>query len=154
MERILKLYIKTFGVKPVETHRLTGAGSNRHYYRLKNASGGSVIGVVGTSVDENRAFVDIARHLEAKGLNVPHVICVSDDSLCYLQQDLGSVSLYDALAKGRTAGGEYDEAEIQLLRNTIRELPRLQVAGAECNCDLHHSSWERWILSPRSEARD
>ena len=131
MERILKLYIKTFGVKPVETHRLTGAGSNRQYYRLSNASGGSVIGVVGTSVDENRAFVDIARHLEAKGLNVPHVICVSDDSLCYLQQDLGSVSLYDALAKGRTAGGEYDEEEIQLLRNTIRELPRLQVAGAE-----------------------
>ena len=23
-----------------------------------------------------------------------------------------------------------------------------------CVCDLHHSSWQRWILNPLSEARD
>ena len=131
MENLLKLYIKTFGKTPSDIQKLTGAGSNRQYYRLAGSATGDVIGVVGTSVDENRAFVNLARHLEAKGLNVPHVISVSDDSLCYLQQDLGNVSLYDALAKGRAAGGEYDENEIQLLRDTIRELPRLQVLGAE-----------------------
>ena len=27
-------------------------------------------------------------------------------------------------------------------------------AGSELVCDLHHSSWQRWILNPLSEARD
>ena len=49
------------------------------------------------------------------------------------------------------------------------EVPRLQVTlelqllayatttamgDLSCICDLHHSSWQRWILNPLSEARD
>ena len=26
--------------------------------------------------------------------------------------------------------------------------------GPSCTCDLHHSSWQRWILNPLSEARE
>ena len=26
--------------------------------------------------------------------------------------------------------------------------------GSHCICDLHHSSWQRWILNPLNEARD
>ena len=27
-------------------------------------------------------------------------------------------------------------------------------SNQSCICDLHHSSWQRWILNPLSEARD
>ena len=38
------------------------------------------------------------------------------------------------------------------------ELPAYTTATAmqdpSCVCDLHHSSWQPWILTPLSEARD
>ena len=38
------------------------------------------------------------------------------------------------------------------------ELPAYTTATAMgdpgCLCDLHHSSWQHWILNPLSEARD
>lgn len=91
----------------------------------------SVIGCVGTSREENHAFITLSRHFAAKNLPVPEILAVSDDELRYLQTDLGSTSLFDALKKGREAGGQYDETEIRLLEDTIRLLPRLQIRGAE-----------------------
>ena len=47
------------------------------------------------------------------------------------------------------------------------EVPRLRVESGlqlldyaiatwnlSCTCDLHHSSWQRWILKPLNKARD
>ena len=91
----------------------------------------SIIGCVGTSREENHAFITLSRHFAAKNLPVPEILAVSDDELRYLQTDLGSTSLFDALKKGREAGGQYDETEIRLLEDTIRLLPRMQIRGAE-----------------------
>lgn len=131
MEKLLSLYIKTNGAHPSCVRQLAGAGSNRVYYRMYDAHGDSVIGVVGTSAEENHAFIAIARHFADKQLPVPRVLAVSDDEMCYLQSDLGHRSLYDALSKGRQAGGAYDADEEALLVKTIRQLPRLQVCGAD-----------------------
>ena len=59
-EKVKELYIDKFGVEPLSVVRLNGAGSNRVYYRLCGDAA-SVIGVVGTSVDENRAFVALSK---------------------------------------------------------------------------------------------
>ncbi|MBQ8657158.1 MAG: phosphotransferase, partial [Prevotella sp.] len=75
-------------------------------------------------------FIYLARHFASCHLPVPQVLAVSDDEMCYLQTDLGAVSLFDALKGGREAGGRYNVEEQQLLRQTIRELPRMQVEGA------------------------
>ena len=90
-----------------------------------------MIGVGGTSREENEAFVGLARHFASKQLPVPHILAVSADSMCYLQTDLGHRSLYDALAEGRKRGGAYSEKEKELLRRTIEALPRIQYKGAE-----------------------
>ena len=45
---------------PESAERLAGAGSNRQYYRFTAEDGTTVIGVVGTSRDENHAFVYLA----------------------------------------------------------------------------------------------
>ena len=118
------------GAEAVNVEKLAGAGSNREYYRLTDDAGSAVIGVIGTSRDENHAFVYLAKHFEKRQLPVPHVLAVTADETCYLQSDLGTVSLFDAIRGGREAGGRYNLAEKELLRRTIRELPNIQLRGA------------------------
>lgn len=131
MQELQALYEKWSGKCPATIERLPGAGSNRVYYRLFDKTGKSVIGVVGTSRDENQAFVYLAQHFSECQLPVPKVLAVSDDALRYLQTDLGSVSLFDAIRTGRELGGEYSQEEQKLLMQTIRELPGLQFCGAK-----------------------
>ena len=107
MKQLIELYKEWCGSEPVQTEKLPGAGSNRAYYRMTNADGVSVVGCVGTSRDENHAFVYLARHFTMRKLPVPQILAVSDDGLRYLQTDLGSVSLFDAIRGGREAGGRY-----------------------------------------------
>lgn len=130
MEKLIRLYTEWSGVNPAKIDRIAGAGSNREYYRLFDGAGKSVVGVVGTSRDENHAFIYLSGHFCSMKLPVPKVISVSDDGLRYLQTDLGSTSLYDALKTGREAGGRYTQKEKQLLVNTVRELAAIQMQGA------------------------
>ena len=121
------LFEQYTGAAPVASVALTGSASHRRYYRLTGADGRTLIGVEGTDADENRAFLTIDRHFAAKGINVPKVVAV--DGLCYLQEDLGTTVLYDALAAGR-ASGNYGPDEVALLRKTLAALPKIQVEGA------------------------
>ncbi len=130
MQRLLELYKQWSGAEPQNVESLTAGGSNREYYRMTSAKGESVIGCVGTSRDENHAFVYLARHFTKRQLPVPEVLAVSDDELRYIQTDLGTVSLFDAIRGGREAGGRYTLKEQELLKKTIRELPNIQIRGA------------------------
>lgn len=129
--QLTDLYKALTGEVPVNCMPITGSGSNRQYFRLTGPAGKTWIGVVGTSKEENHAFVYLSRHFAAKGLPVPEVTGVSPDGLVYLQTDLGGTSLFDAIRKGREAGGNYSEKERELLRRTIARLPELQIRGAE-----------------------
>ena len=93
-------------------------GSNRVYTRETDANGQSVIRVVGTNRDENRAFIYMAQHFHALGLPVPELYWVSDDEMSYTQEDLGDTILFDHLD------------DISLLERTIRALAHIQVEGA------------------------
>ena len=130
MQQLLELYKQWCGAEPHSVEKLPGAGSNREYYRLTDAEGHTVVGCVGTSRDENHAFVYLAQHFTKRKLPVPEILAVSDDALRYIQTDLGSMSLFDAIRGGREAGGRYTLAEQELLRRTIRELPNIQLRGA------------------------
>ena len=130
MKQLIELYTQWSGAAPLSTEKLPGAGSNREYYRFMGADGSSVIGCVGTSRDENHAFIYLSRHFTVRQLPVPRVLAVSDDELRYLQQDLGRVSLFDAIRGGREAGGRYTLKEQELLKQTIRQLPNIQLRGA------------------------
>lgn len=130
MDKLLKLYADWSGAAPAHIQQLAGSGSNRQYYRITAADGSTVIGVVGTSRDEDHAFVYLANHFRERRLPVPEVLAVSDDELRYIQSDLGEVSLFDAIKGGRDAGGRYNAYEKELLKRTIRELPNMQMRGA------------------------
>ena len=130
MHQLLELYKQWRGEEPAVTSQLPVAGSNRVYYRMTDREGQSVVGCIGTSRDENHAFIYLARHFSQRQLPVPRVLAVSEDELRYLQTDLGSVSLFDAIRGGREAGGRYTLKEQELLKSTIRELPNVQFRGA------------------------
>jgi aminoglycoside/choline kinase family phosphotransferase len=94
-------------------------GSNRVYTRETDENGRSIIRVVGTNRDENRAFIYMARHFYALGLPVPEVYRVSDDEMSYTQEDLGDTILFDHLD------------DTILLERAMRALAHIQVVGAQ-----------------------
>ena len=130
MKQLVELYQSWSGQEPVQVEKLPGAGSNRQYFRMWGVDGKTVIGVIGTSRDEDHAFVYLARHFSQNQLPVPRILAVSKDELRYLQTDLGHTSLFDAIKGGREAGGRYNQYEKTLLSKTIRELPKIQILGA------------------------
>lgn len=130
MQKLFDLYRSWCGADPMGVEPVAAAGSNRKYYRLTAEDGSSVIGVIGTSRDEDHAFIYLSGHFRKRQLPVPRIFAVADDELRYLQEDLGRVSLFGAISGGRDAGGRYNRKERQLLINTIRELPDIQIRGA------------------------
>ena len=126
MNELRELYAKYVGYQADELREMLSlSGSNRRYFRILGKK--NLIGVYGTSKDENEAFIYLAGHFHGKGLPVPEVYCCSDDGLFYLQEDLGDATLFDAIEKN----GFFDESERQLLHTTISLLPSFQVLGAE-----------------------
>ena len=95
-----QLFLQYTGQQATEQKELSASGSNRRYFRLSNEKC-SVIGVQGTSEAENKAFIYLAKHFKEKGLNVPTVLAVSEDSMTYIQEDLGDTLLFDYIAEGR-----------------------------------------------------
>lgn len=130
MDKLIELYTEWAGAEPAGVEKLPVQGSNRAYYRLTDADGMSVVGCVGTSRDENHAFIYLARHFAKRRIPVPKLLAVSGNELRYLQEDLGKQSLFDAIHGGREAGGRYNQREKRLLVSAIRELPNIQLRGA------------------------
>ena len=71
MKQLTDLYTQWKGEAPVKVEQLPGAGSNRQYFRMTGADGEHVIGVVGTSRDEDHAFIYLTRHFTKRRLPVP-----------------------------------------------------------------------------------
>ncbi len=93
-------------------------GSNRVYTRETDETGKTIIRVVGTNRDENRAFIYMSRHFSQLGLPVPKVLWVSEDEMSYTQEDLGDVLLFSCLD------------DHTLLKRAIRALAHIQIEGA------------------------
>nr|HPK30783.1 phosphotransferase [Bacteroidales bacterium] len=128
MEQLRILFEQFTGEQLLSTEELPSSGSNRRYFRLKGKNY-SLIGAQGTCVDENIAFITIARHFRKQGLNVPQVYNCSEDNIYYLQEDLGDDTLFSRIAQGRESG-KYSHKEKELLLKTIRKLPSIQFEGA------------------------
>ena len=128
MNQLIDLYRSHYACAPEACVPLTGSASNRKYYRL-SGGGHTCIGVAGTDARENEAFLTIAGHFRAKGINVPEVYAVSADRMAYIQEDLGNAVLFDMLSTARKTGEGLDEVEA-LLCKTMSMLPKIQFEGA------------------------
>ena len=126
-EPLQELFEQFTGGKSESLEEISASGSHRRYFRIRG-SGVSVIGVIGTDLDENRAFITLDRLFRVRGINVPEVYAVSEDGLCYIQEDLGDSILFNEISHGREVG-EYSAEEEALLLKTIACLPKIQFEG-------------------------
>lgn len=124
-----QLYSQCFTAPLKTITPLTGSGSNRQYFRLVGQDAQSCIGVIGESRKENESFIYLTQHFTKKSLPVPEILAVSEDRMSYLQTDLGSKSLFEALRTGRESQIGYTTNHIELLKKTICLLPAFQVKG-------------------------
>ncbi len=124
VENLLTLYSETYGQQPSAIKKLSGDGSNRAYYRF-SADAGSVIGVVGTSLRENRAFCAIAKCFIECNIDAPRVLAVSNDEMCYLLQDLGDDTLFARLKESRE-NGCFSSGDVEDLCLVMSLLPDIQ----------------------------
>lgn len=127
-DNLQNIYRTYTGKKADDITELPSSGSNRRYFRLTGEQ--NLIGVCGTSIDENRAFLYMAEHFYRCGLPVPKVYAESKDETYYIQEDLGDTLLFNAIEKGRQTS-VFSEEEKMLLKKTIRLLPAFQFGGAD-----------------------
>ncbi|ROR01646.1 aminoglycoside phosphotransferase family protein [Desulfosoma caldarium] len=82
---------------------LAGDGSDRLFYRLRQAHGSYVVLVSPRRkepIDENDAVWHIGRHLHRIGVPVPGMLHADVHEGVFVFQDLGSVHLYDLVQRG------------------------------------------------------
>ncbi len=122
------LFFKHYGCVPDTISSICGSASNRQYFRICGG-GHTCIGVVGTDVAENHAFLTLAGHFKMKGLPVPEVLGRSNDSMAYIQEDLGDRLLFTIVENAKKTGDW--SAAGEMLCRTMALLPKIQIEGAQ-----------------------
>lgn len=125
-----KLFEDHFGIKPENTELLPVSGSDRRYYRLSTDKQ-SAIGTFNSNIAENNTYYYFTELFRKHHINVPELYASSKDRKHYLQQDLGSTSLFDLLTK------EGQTKEVRgYFHKALEQLAKLQwIAGREADYD-------------------
>ncbi len=83
--------------------------------------------------EENVAFLEFSRHFRRHGLPVPEIYAEDLSLGAYLEEDLGSTTLYEFLSEHRDGATIAPEA-VAAYRKVVAVLPRFQVeAGRDLN---------------------
>lgn len=123
IDKITELYINWAGKKPTSIDVLQQAGSERRYFRMWQ-NDLSVIGTYGANVKENESFLYFSEHFYKRNLPVANIIAVSNDKICYLQEDYGNISLINRLETEGHVPEVYN-----LFKQSLEKLAELQVNG-------------------------
>jgi len=119
-----ELYRKTFGAAPDICEPLKGDASARRLFRLRGGAR-SVIGAIGPDKLENSAFLEFSRHFRAEGLPVPEIYAADQAQGVYLEEDLGSTTLFEYLSAERK-GADIPAPVLAAYKKALEWLPRFQ----------------------------
>src|SRR5215813_3366668 len=130
MDVLNALFEQRFHHPPTRVVQLQGelGGSGRKIIRLSDGQQ-SAIGILHGVREENAAFLAFSRHFRRHGLPVPEIYGENLDQGAYLEQDLGSTTLFDFLASNRP-NEVIAPAVIEAYRKVVTVLPRFQVDAA------------------------
>jgi aminoglycoside/choline kinase family phosphotransferase len=107
-------------------------GSGRAIVRLTSGAF-SAIGILSCVREENVAFLEFSRHFHRHGLPVPEIYAQDLGHDAYLEEDLGSTTLFEYLGANRS-GDVIAPQAIEAYRKTVAALPRFQIeAGRDLN---------------------
>ncbi|MBA3829662.1 MAG: phosphotransferase [Taibaiella sp.] len=123
-----KLFEEHYGQMPEHVDALAVSGSDRRYYRIKGGKH-SAIGAYNANVAENNTFFYFTNLFAKHGINVPKLYATSKDRRMYLQQDLGSTTLFDQVLKE----GFTDKVH-KNYQKSLEQLAKVQwIAGREAD---------------------
>lgn len=128
-EDIIRLYEKHFEEEMTVFELLPASGSYREYCRIKSANF-QAIGAHNADMKENQAFISFTNHFFAEGMPVPEVYAVNQEETCYIQEDLGDLTLFDYLSRTREREG-FSNKIVQVYKRVLRELPKLQITAGK-----------------------
>jgi len=126
---IKNLFETWSGEKAQVISAMPQSGSYRQYYRISGNSK-SAIGAFNPDHKENKAFITFSKHFRSIGLNVPEFYLDDKNSVTYLIEDLGDVSLFSFLSENRNLK-EFPEKVISYYKNSLEHLIRFQFEGSE-----------------------
>jgi len=134
MEILERLFERHFHLRAEQIQPLQGelGASGRNIIRL-SAGKTRAIGVLYGVREENAAFLEFSRHFRRHGLPVPEIYGEDLSQGAYLEEDLGSTTLFDFLSRNR-AGEKIAPDVVEVYREVVAILPRFQVdAGRDLN---------------------
>ncbi len=133
-EQLIRLYKQTFSTEIDEVIPLPRSGSDRRYFRLKNAHK-TVIGAYNPDEKENQAFVSFSHHFQSQNIPVPEILSENLEQNIYLLQDLGDSTLFQQLQVSKKTG-KFPDDVIPYYHEALQQLARLQILGGK---DLNYS---------------
>ncbi|WP_235934094.1 RapZ C-terminal domain-containing protein [Sunxiuqinia indica] len=134
-EEIIRLYEGYFHEEMTAFEVLPQSGSYREYCRIKSANH-QAIGSWNQDVKENTAFLEFSDHFFKQGISVPEIYTVNKEKTCYIQEDLGNLTLFDYLSRTRELEG-FSEKIVNVYQKVLIELPKLQIkAGKGINYNV------------------
>jgi Predicted P-loop-containing kinase len=150
MEVLKRLFEERFHVVAERLDPVQGnlGGSGRTIVRV-GGGGHTAIGIVYPVREENVAFIEFSRHFRRHGLPVPEIYAEDLNEDAYLEEDLGSTTLYEFLSANRS-GASIAPAVVEAYRKVVAELPRFQVeAGRDLNYKVcfPRASFDRQSIS-------
>jgi aminoglycoside/choline kinase family phosphotransferase len=128
MEGLIKLYTSQYGNPPERIEEIPLAVSTRRYFRL-HGHDTTIVGTYSPDIRETIAFTSFATHFRTKGIQVPEIICVSDDHECYLQSDLGDQRMHELVVSRPSK--ELRDSDLANYKLAIDQLVKLQIEGYE-----------------------
>jgi aminoglycoside/choline kinase family phosphotransferase len=134
MEVLKRLFERHFHSPVERVQPLQGqlGGSARKITRLSSEKL-SAIGILYDVREENVAFLEFSRHFRRHGLPVPEIYADDLSHGAYLEEDLGSTTLFEFLSDHRDGATIASEA-VAAYREVVAVLPRFQVeAGRDLN---------------------
>jgi aminoglycoside/choline kinase family phosphotransferase len=135
MEVLRRLFEQHFRSPVDQVQPLHGqlGGSGRKIIRLSNETQ-SAIGILYDVREENVAFLEFSQHFRRHGLPVPEIYGEDLNHGAYLEEDLGSTTLFEFLSDHRD-GTTIAPESISAYRKVVAVLPRFQV---EASRDLNY----------------
>ncbi|MEN6454336.1 MAG: phosphotransferase, partial [Prolixibacteraceae bacterium] len=128
-EELIRMFEVHFGEEMTSFELLPPSGSYREYCRIKSESH-QAIGTWNLDVQENLAFLKFSEHFFSNGIPVPQIYAVNAGKTCYLQEDLGNVTLFDYMTQIREKEG-FSEKIISAYKKVLGELPRIQISAGK-----------------------
>lgn len=123
-ENIKQLFKKTFGVEPNSISEIAAHGSSRQYFRCSTEVV-KVLAAYNSDKKENLAFIDFAKQLKQKGINVPAIIAVDEQNDIYLLEDLGNTTLFDFISSAE------ENDVLNVYSKIVRTLPKIQIEAGK-----------------------